>query len=367
MNFGTDRNLTPISAPYRVTARRLRGLIGQMRSKSSEKLPKYVYKQTVKGHTYYRFRKGGGPALRLPGRPGTPEFHTAYAKVLTAAPVDIGRYSEGSVAHTIHLYYRSGAFSHLKDSTKRDYRRYLDRLDRSVGERPIASLDSNYVHQLTDKLKDTPGASNHTVAVLRTLFEFAKKRKIISVNPADGIERIGVSEPYRRWPQEALGAFRRKAPFMMRLAMYFGVYTGQRLSDVISMKWSDYRGGWIHVRQQKTGQYLAIPVHPHLAAILGAMPRVGETILTSRSGRPFHSRVFSRDFLNARTDAGLPGDLSFHGLRHTAASRLAELGKSAPEIMAITGHKSLKLVEHYIRQASQELQAARAISGLGNV
>jgi hypothetical protein len=43
---------------------------------------------------------------------------------------------------------------------------------------------------------------------------------------------------------------------------------------------------------------------------------------------------------------------------------LAELGAGAPEIQAITGHKSLKLVEHYIRQASQEVQADRAVARL---
>jgi integrase len=74
-------------------------------------------------------------------------------------------------------------------------------------------------------------------------------------------------------------------------------------------------------------------------------------ILTTKTGRAFHPRVFSRDFRAARIKAGLPEGLSFHGLRHTAAARLAELGAGAPEIQAITGHKSLKLVEHYIRQA----------------
>ena len=88
------------------------------------------------------------------------------------------------------------------------------------------------------------------------------------------------------------------------------------------------------------------------------------TILTTRTGRSFHPRVFSRDFLEARQRAGLPADISFHGLRHTAASKLAELGCTAPEIMSITGHKSLKVVEHYIRQANQIVMAERAIARL---
>lgn len=147
-------------------------------------------------------------------------------------------------------------------------------------------------------------------------------------------------------------------------ALELGLYTGQRLSDVIRLAWSDYDGQRIRLRQQKTGTSLSIPVHPDLQAILEASARPGTTILTTKTGLAFHPRVFSRDFRDARILAGLPEGLSFHGLRHTAAARLAELGAGAPEIQAITGHKSLKLVEHYIRQASQELQADRAISRL---
>jgi len=59
--------------------------------------------------------------------------------------------------------------------------------------------------------------------------------------------------------------------------------------------------------------------------------------------------------------AGLPDDLSFHSLRHTAASRLAEVGCSASAIQSITGHQSLKLVETYIAQVSQEYLSRAAI------
>lgn len=282
------------------------------------------------------------------------------------APVDIGRYTEGSVAHTIHLYQKSAKYHHLKPGTKRDYDRYLGRLDRSVGERPMASIDEAYAFQMVDKLKDTPSAANHMVSVVRTLCKFAVKRKIIEKNPATGIERLPGGDGYLRWPEAAIAAFRASAGPMMRLALEIGLYSGQRLGDVTHLAWSNYDGARIRIRQQKTGTPLSIPVHPDLKEILDALPRVGLMVLTTRTGLAFHPRVFSRDFRNARIGAGLPTGYSFHGLRHTAASKLAELGAGAPEIQAITGHKSLKQVEHYIRQAQQEIQADRAIARLPN-
>jgi len=333
-----------------------------MRSRGS-KLPKYVYVQHVKGKTYYRFRRGG-LTHRLPGTPGTPDFHAAYAKLLIEPDAPIGRYTEGSVAHTIDLYVKSAEFHHLAPGTQRDYRRYLNRLDNSVGHRQMGEISNDFLHAIRDKLKTTPSAANHTIAVVSTLFRFALARRIVKADPTTGIGRLKGGDPYERWSAADLTAFRACASPTMRLALELGLYTGQRLGDVIALRWADYDGARVSVRQQKTGARLSIPVHPDLKGLLDETPRNADTILTSKSGLPFHPRVFSRDFRDARIAAGLPDGLSFHGLRHTAAAVLAELGAGAPEIQAITGHKSLKLVEHYIRQASQELQADRAIARL---
>lgn len=336
-----------------------------MKRSTSSDLPKYVYKQTVKGHTYYRFRCAGN-VVRLPGDPDSEEFRAAYARLLIDPQAKLGRYTEGSVAYIIDQYIRSAEFGQLVPGTQRDYRRYLDRLDRSVGERAGTSIDHAYVFQVRDKLQGTPSAANHTVAVLRTLFVWAKKRKYVTVDPTEGIDALKGGDGYLRWPEADIEQFRNTALAMMRLALELGLYTGQRLSDVIRLAWSNYDGARIRLRQQKTGTALSIPVHPDLKALLDAAPRTGLMVLTTRTGLAFHPRVFSRDFRDARVAAGLPDGLSFHGLRHTAASRLAELGAGTPEIQAITGHKSLKLLEHYIRQANQELQADRAIARLPN-
>jgi integrase len=333
-----------------------------MRSRGS-KLPKYVYVQHIKGKTYYRFRRGGN-TVRLPGVPNSAEFHSAYAQLLVEPEVRPDRYTVGSVAHTIDAYMRSADFSQLKPGTQRDYRRYLARLDNSVGHKPMTAIDNDYLHKIRDKLWGTPVAANHTMAVIGSLFRFAISRRVVKADPTRGIGKLKGGDGYIRWTESDLEAFRVSAGPVMRLALELGAYTGQRLSDVIKMKWSDYDGARIKVVQQKTGTKLSVAAHVDLMALLDSTERRGETILTSKSGRPFHSRVFSRDFRNARIAAGLPHGLSFHGLRHTAASMLAEAGATGPEIQAVTGHKSLKLVEHYIRQASQEMQADRAISRL---
>ena len=41
------------------------------------------------------------------------------------------------------------------------------------------------------------------------------------------------------------------------------------------------------VKQQKTGVTLAIPVHPHLQAVLDATPVEHLTFLTTETGKPY--------------------------------------------------------------------------------
>ena len=152
---------------------------------------------------------------------------------------------------------------------------------------------------------------------------------------------------------------------MMALACKLGLYTGQREGDCLAMSWHDYDGGHIKVVQSKTGAKLKIPVHKALKAVLDAQPRVSPIILTTASGKPFTCQNFRHHWGAAMKAAGLTG-LVFHGLRYTAAARLAEAGCSLKEIAAITGHKSLAMLAKYSRGADQERLAGAAILRLEN-
>ena len=59
-----------------------------------------------------------------------------------------------------------------------------------------------------------------------------------------------------------------------------------------------------------------------------------------------------------------PAGLQFHGLRHTAAVRLAEVGATDREIMAILGHRTATMVTRHTRSAEQERLARAAIAKL---
>jgi len=329
-------------------------------------LPKYVYAQKIKKktsgktYTYYRFRRGK-LTTKLPGEPGDPAFFRAYSNLLESERGNINRYASGSVAATMEAFITSPEFQQLADSTRKNYEMHLRRFDKSVGDWEMQEIQKSLILKMRDKMAGTPVSANHFIIAVSQLFNFAVERDICTNNPVKGISKLkskGKGNP--RWQDEQISLFRAKATPMMRLAVELGLYTGQRISDVLKLTWSDYDGKAFRVRQKKTGTYLIIPAHRELKAILADTPKVGITILTSKTGMPFHERVFSANFKVEREKVGVEG-VTFHGLRHTAASKLAEAGCTAGEIQAITGHKNLQQVALYTKQAGQGTMAESAI------
>src|SRR5262249_20176396 len=121
------------------------------------------------------------------------------------------------------------------------------------------------------------------------------------------------------------------------------------------------RDGVLHVRQEKTGAALAIPVHAELAAVLAGAASDHLTFLTTQYSKPFAGKSFTHWFAKACTRAGLSSECTFHGLRKAACRRLAEAGCTVHEIAAISGHVSLREIERYTKAADQARLAMAAM------
>ena len=116
----------------------------------------------------------------------------------------------------------------------------------------------------------------------------------------------------------------------------------------------------MHVRQQKTGIELAIPIHAILAAIIAQTPANHLNLLTTQTGKPFSAAGFGNWFRDRCNEAGL-AHCSAHGLRKAVARRLAEAGCTMHEIAAITGHASLSEIQRYTKAADQKKLALSAM------
>jgi integrase len=103
-----------------------------------------------------------------------------------------------------------------------------------------------------------------------------------------------------------------------------------------------------------------IPVIEELRRIIEASPCGEMSFLVTEFGKPFSSNGFGNWFKKKCSEAGLP-HCSAHGVRKAAAARLAELGCSDLEIMAIGGWQTLKEVQRYTKGARKRVLAERAM------
>jgi integrase len=111
-----------------------------------------------------------------------------------------------------------------------------------------------------------------------------------------------------------------------------------------------------------------MPAHPMLRALLDQAPRHSPLVVVGARGEPYTGSRFRARFgkliRQLREAERVAPGLTFHGLRVTTATMLAEAGCDTQTIMAITGHTTEAMVAHYRREADQKQRAKTAIRRL---
>lgn len=338
------------------------------------RLPHVVEDIDRHGGVRIYFRRRGQKKVRLRGAPGSDEFMEAYRKALSGEahsatkPTGAAKATSGSLRWLCEGYFQSAEFRRLDNSTKRVRRNILDELCRDHGAKPAVQMLPRHVRALRDHRADRPEAANAIVKALRQIFTFGVATDLITSNPAREVSYLrSGSQGFHSWTPEEIKAFEDQHPVgtPARLAFALLLYTGQRRSDVVRFGRQHVRNGWLKFTQHKNRRAkpvtLEIPIIYELQSIIDASTRGDLTFLVTRFGRAFTSAGFGNKFRMWCDEAGLK-QCSAHGLRKAAAVRLAELGASEHEIMAVTGHRTSKEVTRYTWAARQKILAGRAMA-----
>ncbi|HEY7300600.1 MAG TPA: tyrosine-type recombinase/integrase [Xanthobacteraceae bacterium] len=328
------------------------------------------------GKPRFYFRRHGQERVALPGLPGSKEFMAAYQLALAqgaTAQTDIGasRTIPGTIGALVVAYYTSTSFQSLSPEAQTTYRSIIEGIRREHGDKRVAAIKREHIEAMQGKRIRTPAAANNWLRMIRMLMKFAVAKSMRPDDPTFGVQPIKTAViGFHTWSEEDIETFEKRHPVgsKARLAMTLMLYTGCRRGDAVLLAPQNIKRGFLTYTQQKNRRRkpitLTIPVHPKLARIIEATPTVGlTTFLVTNFGKPFTAAGFGNWMRDRCNEAKLP-ECSSHGLRKAIARRLAEAGMSAHQIMAITGHTTLKEVERYTREASQKLMAQMAMRGL---
>ncbi len=317
---------------------------------------KFTATKTVKGHTYQYFRKDG-KYVRLPDDPDSEDYDKAYWRLMRGGDLAERKTSWNNL---ILLYKKSPYWNELQAATQKSYDRYLEYMRERAGKQDTQKFQRKHAIIIQQANSDRPRTANYILQVLSVLLEFAIDLGWRRDNPAKGIRKLKGGEGHTPWPEWAITAFRTHATPEARLLFELALGTGQRAGDLIKMKWSDFDGQGIYVSQSKTEAKIWVPCTDELLAILQATERQGIFIMTSQTGQPLTYSGASQRMTRISKKAGTRA-YSLHGLRYSAASKLAELGATDAQIAAITGHKARSMVAKYSSGANQKRLADEVV------
>lgn len=319
-------------------------------------LKHYVDKKT--GKTYYYHRPTG---TRITAQPHSAKFF----EQMEAA--EAGRFKQpdskpGSLKFVIEHYRGSHDFLGLQLTTRQEYGRILNHLS-IIDSLVIAELTPSNIVEIRDRLlkKHNRSLANKTLAILSILFSYSIERGFANTNPVKSVKKIrrqGNSvRKNRPWSKTELDQVISRAPPHLALPLMIGRWTGMREGDVLKLRKSDYNGQIIRCLTAKRKVQIAIPVASPLAIILnGQMPNDLDTICSTTRGTSWTSDGFKTSFFKFIRKLELEGvitkGITFHGLRHTVATELGELGFDNRTIADMLGQKSESMAAYYSRDAN---------------
>jgi integrase len=142
----------------------------------------------------------------------------------------------------------------------------------------------------------------------------------------------------------------------MQKIVAFALFSTRRQEEITLLRWDDLDGDRILVRDMKhpgdkKGNNVYCELPPEALAIIKSMPRAEERIF------PYSTDAISAAFTRASKILGIE-DLRFHDLRHEGISRLFEMGRTIPQVAAVSGHRSWTSLKRYthIRQSKDKYE-----------
>ena len=102
----------------------------------------------------------------------------------------------------------------------------------------------------------TPHAARSFLKALRAVVAIARRTGIRDDDPTEGIRvKVRATAGFRTWTEDDIAQFEAAYPIGSRARLAFALllFTGQRRGDVIRLGRQHVKGGFITVRQGKTG------------------------------------------------------------------------------------------------------------------
>lgn len=237
------------------------------------------------------------------------------------------------------------------------------------GDTPLVDLSPDDVDAGLAELETTPGKNgklrsgptiNRYRMALQSAIRFAKQKRLLPrgwISPFKDIPQHPENPGKVRFlsveeEQRLMDAARLQSWVLLPLLIRLAIVTGLRRGALLGLRWGDVildgEAPHVAVERTKNGDSHISPITPDLVAEFRRMKRIraadDDLIFCGKHRHLPHD--FRHGFNEACKAAGLAG-VTFHTLRHTSCSRLAQAGVDILAIAEHAGHRSLTMTRRY--------------------
>src|SRR3989449_589980 len=247
--------------------------------------------------------------------------------------------------------------------------------DKKLDEITTADVE-HFLASLREGERAVSAASvNRYRDLLSGLFKRAMRLGLVVSNPVRGIPKLreaGRRLVYLPPDGKEETALREVLAPELRPLFTFSLHTGLRWSEQMTLRWrdADLLSGLITVGRSKNGATRQVPMNSVVRSVLfdvgaqRARPNDPDELVFTGAYRTV-ARAFSQAVSRAQTALRVAGKdathldgYTWHGNRHSFASRLVMAGVDLRTVQELGGWKTLSMVQRYAHLAPGHLQAA---------
>lgn len=241
----------------------------------------------------------------------------------------------------------------------------LSQIKPELVERYKAKRKSEIIERQEQQIKDRKrevislATVNRELAFLKTMLNKAVEWDRLEVSPLKNVKKF-------KEPEFKNGVLtREKAKSLIEVAenhlkpiLIIALNTGMRKNEILSLKWKNtiLSKRYIHIEDSKSGKSRDIPLNSLVIEALAVIPQDSEYVFYNlKTKRPI--RDVKTAFKTACKNAGIDY-LRFHDLRHTAATRMVEVGTDLVTVSKILGHSSIQMTMRYAHPTPENMRRA---------
>lgn len=232
---------------------------------------------------------------------------------------------------------------------------------RPIGKLNLVALTPSAIASYRDqRLREvTAGSVIRELACISAIVNHARKEWGISIiNPVPLVRKPTAPKGRDRQlsPDElarlmrALEPTGRRSMWIQPLVM-LALETAMRRGELLALRWSDIdlTSRTATLLDTKNGDKRVVPLSSRAIAVLQSMPRnIGGVVF------PINGFTVSAAFDRALERAEIT-DFHFHDLRHMAVTELSKKLPNVIELAAVSGHRSLKMLQRYYHPKATDL------------